>query len=99
MKRWWISWYVPEEAFVPLTNPPNTEILGWWCTGYDASGRAILCGLVEAPNLVSAKQAIRKDWAVTISWRFSEERPDDYVLLSDRFPINGWMIGRMGRAA
>ena len=94
MKRWWMSWIVTDEDYRPLTYPPNPAILGWWCTGYDARGRNILCGLVQAETLELAQAAVLQDWP-GIEWRFSDERPVFYVLDSDRFPLSDWMKQRM----
>jgi hypothetical protein len=94
LKRWWMSWIVEENDYRPLTFPPNPAILGWWCTGEDAEGRNMLCGLVEATNLYRARQAVLKDWP-GIAWRFVSRRENSYVISSDRFPLSDWMKKRM----
>ena len=93
--RFWMSWIVAEEDYRPLTYPPNAAILGWWKSGEDMDGNAILCGLVQASDEDSAENAVTKDWP-GIEWRFVNPESDNYVVTSDRFPLSDWMTSRMG---
>jgi len=97
-KRWWMSWIVEEEDHRPLTFPPNVAVLGWWCTGYDASGSSILCGLIQAETVEAARDAVLVDWP-GITWRFEHEKDSEYVVTSDRFPLSDWMKQRMATGA
>ena len=92
--RFWISWFVAEEDHRPLTYPPNAAVLGWWCTGYDASDHAILCGLIEAKTEAAAKTAVKKDWP-GIAFRFVQQLSGSGLPLSDRFPLADWMRDRL----
>ena len=101
MKRFWMSWYDAEEDYRPLHDPPSEAILGWWCSGEHADGRATLVALVQADDLPSACVAVAREWPETAQpkteWRFGDEvaltwRP------ADRFPLSAWMEKRVGRA-
>ncbi len=96
MKRYWVSWVQPGDDHRPLTFPPNDAILGWWCSGYTESDKAILCALVLALSEELARAAIYMDWpeAKTANWRFVNERDRDY-LPGDRFPLSEWMKARI----
>ena len=98
-KRFWISWVQPGDDYRPLTYPPNTGILGWWCSGYSGEGSTI-CAVVEAPNSSDAKAAILKDWPEALElddWRFVEERAKDWRP-NDRFPLSEWMEPRFNES-
>lgn len=90
MTRFWISWVQPTEDWRPLTDPPQNQIVGWWCSGYDPEDRATLCALVSASTLDDAKNALRVSWPEVPpnkgDWRFAEEREPKY-LPGDRFPL------------
>ena len=60
MKRFWMSWYDAEEDYRPLHDPPSEAILGWWCSGEHADGRATLVALVQADDLPSACVAVAR---------------------------------------
>jgi len=94
LRRFWMSWFVSEEDYRPLTYPPNAAILGWWCTGTSSDDRATLCGLVDATTEEEARAAVLRDWP-GIEWRFIEPQDADYVIMSDRFPLSDWMKQRM----
>jgi len=94
--RFWMSWHQPPGDHRPLTYPPNVAILGWWCTGYASEGTATICALVEAPDEIAAKAAVRADWPAAERWRFCEEH--DGSALSDRFPLSSWMRERIAAA-
>lgn len=49
--RWWLSWVQTTEDVRPLTDPPNENILGWWCSGYDAEDSIA----ARIQNLLSTK--------------------------------------------
>jgi hypothetical protein len=93
MKRWWMSWIVPEKDYRPLTYPPNDAILGWWCTGEDAQDRFILYGLVQAESLEAAEAAVLQDWP-GIEWRFQELTGPD-LAFTDRFHLSDWITERL----
>lgn len=96
--RFWMRWIQPTEDYRPLTCPPNTAILGWWCSGYDSKDNAFICAAVEAEDEDKAWEAVRKDWpeADDSSGAFCESKEDDFKP-GDRFPIDGWMIERFER--
>jgi hypothetical protein len=101
MKRFWISWVSTEEDYRPLHDPPNEAILGWWCSGEDAGGRAILVAWVQARHMALAVLAIAEDWPETKQqkeWRFDDEVPMSWRP-TDRFPLEPWMKKRVGTAA
>jgi len=87
--KWWLSWVQPTEDYRPLSYPPHSSVLGWWCSGYDADDFATLCACVEAKSEQSAKAAINIDWPERKKWRFCEAKPDDFTP-GDRFPLKGW---------
>jgi len=94
---WWVSWVQSTKDFRPMTDPPNATILGWWCTGFDAEERAILCAAVLAKTERDAKRNVAIDWPESrgAEWRFSQ--PLESLELSDRFPLKGWAKERFER--
>ncbi len=101
-RRFWLSWSQPTNDFRPLTDPPEPGVLGWWCSGYDASNYATLCALVEASTIQGAKAIVRRSWPEAPpkaeAWRIEDERLPDW-LPGDRFPIDkGWMQERIEKA-
>jgi hypothetical protein len=97
--RWWLSWVQTSEDFRPLAHPPNKDVLGWWCSGYDADDNAILCAAVIGSTERDAKKAIAKDWpeSKTANWRFC--RLLESLELSDRFPLDSWAKERFAQEA
>jgi hypothetical protein len=93
MRLYWISWWQPTADVRPVRSPPNSAVLGWWCTGERGDGAASLCALVRAKDEYWARAAILIDWGEARDWRFCEPRED--TELSDRFPLSDWMIERM----
>ena len=92
LKRFWMSWVQPTEDYRPLTDPPNENVLGWWCSGYDSNDQAILVALVQAKDEYSAKVAVVVSWPELIpdgEWRFCKEVANNYVP-GDRFPMKEW---------
>lgn len=90
--RFWLSWIQPYEDYRPLTDPPHKAVIGWWCSGFDASDQAILCALVVAPSEDAAKAAIGESWPETKAledWRFCESKRCGW-LPGDRFPLTAW---------
>lgn len=55
---WWISWYQPGKDCRPLTWPPPSPILAYWCTGGAIDGPATLVALVRAPSADHARAAV-----------------------------------------
>lgn len=96
-RRFWLSWPQPTTDYRPLTDPPRAGIIGWWCSGYDSDNVAILCALVQANTLRSAKAIIRQSWPEAPLknqvWRIEDDYPTDW-LPGDRFPLSGWMQSR-----
>lgn len=93
--RYWISWHQPTEDHRPLTDPPQPNVLGWWCSGYDADETAILCAVVVAASEGQAHAAIKVSWPEAERWRFCESCADDWRP-RDRFPLKPWMKERLG---
>ena len=96
MARFWISWVQDTEDHRPLAYPPNKSVLGWWCSGYDAYDRPVICAAVEARQEADARDAILKEWPEALNagdWRFFERRQDDFAP-GDRFPLSDWMRER-----
>jgi hypothetical protein len=100
MKRYWVSWTQRTEDFRPLSYPPNESILGWWCSGSDGDGNAVLCAVVAAAEDSDVCSAIFKDWPeakdeiMNNNWRIFCEKKVDWKP-GDRFPINKtWMAER-----
>ena len=91
MKRFWMSWFVSDEDYRPLTYPPNEAIRGWWCTGETDSGAHTICGVVDAPDQDQAWAAVEQDWP-GIEHRFDGEC--SRWPPSDRFPLADWVRGR-----
>lgn len=92
--RWWISWLQPTEDYRPLNYPPNGDILGWWCSGYNELDVATLCALVKGKDARAARKAIRKEWPEAGDWRFENNVASDW-LPGDRFPLTDWMRERL----
>lgn len=86
MTLFWVSWIQPTEDFRPLTDPPNDNVLGWWCSGYSSDESPILCAAVTGRNEVDTAKHIRKSWPELKDWRFCEPRPRDWTP-GDRFLI------------
>jgi len=104
MPRFWVSWIQRTPDHRPLTFPPHEAILGWWCSGYDSDGKAVLCAAVQAEDPTAACAAIFKDWPEAAEvrdngWRFFEHDMGDDWIPGDRFPLSGWMKKRFGVAA
>jgi hypothetical protein len=93
--RFWLSWPQPTPDFRPLTDPPDSRVIGWWCSGYDCHDTAILCALVCAANLGEAKSAVRVSWPEAPSrgqsWRIEDEHAPDWVP-GDRFPMDPQIV-------
>ena len=68
-RRYWVSWVEDSEDYRPLTSPPNKAILGWWCTGTDGNGKAIICAFVE---VFGGKEDVEK--SIKIGWPCDSER-------------------------
>lgn len=108
-KKFWVSWIQPTEDFRPINYPPNEQILGWWCSGYDSSDNPIICACVVGigetigDRMRSATDAIDIEWPESTSseenstgWRFFDEKADDFRT-SDRFPLSDWMKERFSQ--
>ena len=90
MKRFWISWYQPTDDYRPVTVPPKSEVLGYWCSGYRGSDdAATMCAWVVAGSEDEANALIssEKYWPEAEEWRFCNEVEDEWVP-SDRFPLD-----------
>lgn len=97
-KRFWMSWYQPTDDYRPLSDPPHPQVIGWWKSGENDLGDAILCALVEANTPDEAKIYIQISWPEATVWRFCEEK-DAAWRPGDRFPFNKpWMIKRLNFA-
>ena len=92
--KYWLSWHQPTEDCRPLTYPPVVNVLGWWCSGYDADEVAQLCALVRAKSKDDAKAVIQTEWPEAERWRFISSVADDYMP-GDRFPLEAWMQERI----
>ena len=83
MARFWLSWPQPTKDYRPLTDPPVTGVLGWWCSGYDSEDRAVLCALVAANTVGAAKSLVRQSWpeapARRASWRIESEQAVNWL--------------------
>lgn len=94
MKRFWISWTQYTDDFRPVTYPPSPEVVGWWNSGEDEQGNAILVALVESDSKENAKAIIcsEKNWPEAgeiDEWRFFEEKKSNWIP-GERFPIPAW---------
>ena len=112
MQRFWVSWVQPGEDHRPLGYPPNDQILGWWCSGYDSEDNAMLCACVVGEGetvgdqMRHATAAIEKEWPEATAaeqnengWRFFEQREANWQP-NDRFPLSDWMGERFnGKSA
>lgn len=102
--KFWISCVQPTDDHRPLTYPPNEQVLGWWCSGYDHDDMPIVCACVVGigesieEREDSAEAAILSDWpeAVTTPWRFFDEVKPDFRP-NDRFVMEDWMLERFGK--
>ena len=103
--RYWISWIQRTQDSRPLNGPPNSGILGWWCSGEDSNGWDVLCAAVEATDAGAACAAIFKDWPEAAEdmaangWRIFEHDKGDDWRPSDRFPLSDWMKERFGNSS
>lgn len=96
--RFWISWVQRTDDYRSFTFPPKESILGWWCSGYDADEKAILCAVVEAKSVAAAWLAVHAEWpeAERSNARFCEVKSSDFVP-GDRFPLSDWMKARFDK--
>lgn len=62
---YWISWHQPTEDYRPLTDPPHPQVMGWWCSGYDAYDIALLCACAEQ----SGSDGLRPTFLGSNDWR------------------------------
>jgi hypothetical protein len=88
----WISWVQPTEDYRSISFPPNNSILGWWRSGYDSQGKAILCAWVKATTKEHAKNEVIEEWPEVTEWRFCEG--SENLIIYDRFPLSDWMDER-----
>lgn len=87
-RNFWVSWY----SDVPLD---EFEYHGpWWISGMSADDADIICAAVVATDEETAKEVIRLCYdnpPARITWRFCNERPDDWAPFCDRFQRADWM--------
>lgn len=95
MTRFWGSFIQPTEDFRPINYPPNESILGWWKSGEDSNGHAILCAAIQAEDDATAREAVTTDWPEAEEWRFLDAMGPTWRITSDRFPLSDWMKTRM----
>ena len=88
----WVSWVQKTEDYRPLHDPPNDDVIGWWCSGYDSNDNAILVAFLNVNSDLMAVKAIRKDWPELEEWRFIQDCDSEKP--SDRFPLEGWSLKR-----
>ena|ERR1017187_5077551 len=87
--NYWISWN-HEKHFTPfeIDSP-------WWISGQGADGlSASICCAIKAENELDAIAKIYKSYDETpknINFRFQQEKPNDWIPFSDRFPKADWM--------
>lgn len=90
--RWWVSWIQPTEDYRPIVYPP-TDLIGWWCSGYDSDDNAVLCAALDAPTQLAAENIIKAYWPESgyqqDGWRFFDSKPDDW-LPGERFQLPEW---------
>jgi hypothetical protein len=89
----WFSWFQPTDDYRPLTDPPNADVLAWWCTGEASNGDATLVALVAAEDQAEAERAVLIDWPEAANVRFC--KPVTGMPNSDRFPLDGWAKERV----
>lgn len=97
-KRWWVSWHQPIQDYRPnykggdnsTVMDVEPKILGWWCSGENMSGEAILCALMLGKSEGHVNNLIRKYWpeARLDPSRFMRQVDDDWIP-GDRFPLRG----------
>ena len=95
MGLFWCSWVQKTKDYRPVTYPPNAAIIGWWCSGSDCDGWAILCAWVQADSEDEAYKAVKSDWPEIQEWRFCEQKSKYEA--SSRFSTagNAWMQERV----
>ncbi len=90
MKRFWISWYEPNDGSGdcrPIKWPVLKCVKHWWCTGEVVDGSAFtMVALVDTPSEAKAKKAIKSHWKPS-KWRFCEECDADWTPDGGRFPV------------
>ena len=98
MKRlYWVSWFSAEKDHRPIQDPPTEEIIGWWCSGYDSSDRAILLAWIISKSDDQLEEIIKKNWPefTQSDFRFFGKRKDKIDTIFGRFPLSkGWNLGR-----
>lgn len=100
--RAWMSWCENAVDYRPLTYPPRREVLGWWCTGYNADDMPTIVAMIECDDLNDAAEIVYSEWPMADEWveehgwRFAALEPDTFVPPSDRFVIADWMVDRIG---
>lgn len=87
LKLWWVSWHQPTDDPRPIDFPPLPEILAWWISGEEASGRFTLCAYVQGNDEEEVKAGVLKHFPEAEDWRFCNQK--DYIP-SDRFPLPDW---------
>lgn len=93
MNYYWCSWIQKSEDYRPLNYPPNEQVLGWWCSGYDGKNNPIICAQIKAQDEENAKLVVQTDWPEMYEWRFINKEND--LNLSDRFERKDWMVERV----
>jgi hypothetical protein len=88
MKRWWVSWWCPDDLYgtFELHSP-------WWVSG-ERDGARSICAAVMADSEYGAKAIIAKshdDDPGDIEWRCCDERTDDWEPFNTRFRRAAWM--------
>ena len=87
----WVRFFQPLAGYSGLANPPNENILGYWCTGYSRRGDfdiAVICAVVKGDDPMGS---ILKDWPEA---QDIEVDKMDKLVLTDRFVLNDWMKER-----
>lgn len=105
-QRFWVSWVQPTEDIRPSSYPPNDQILGWWCSGYEYGDKAVLCACVfgkgetVGDQMRDATAAIETEWPEATAseenengWQCFEARESDWKP-NNRFPFSDWMVSR-----
>lgn len=95
LKRYWVSWNEFEKDYRPIHDPPNSGVLGWWCSGR-GDDHVTLCAWIQCESRAEITQVLGEDWPQPDGYfdmRFSKD-VDNAWRPTDRFPLEDWMKER-----
>lgn len=90
LKKWWVSWW-----FDHVKHGPFELHSPWWVSGERMSDSALsICAAMIGSDEEYIKKRVAEAYDVLpedLEFRFIEQRPDDWLPYSERFPRADWM--------